>query len=112
MNRLPLNGDLELVRAALAEVDALERGLARQLGGLRRLVRRFVEVSAERPDGALDVDVGCRGCGVAIVQPEGGGRRIWCGEPCRHRHRRRTRAGRERSAKMVPDTQREEAPWS
>ncbi|CAN5764899.1 hypothetical protein BH23ACT2_BH23ACT2_01600 [soil metagenome] len=33
-------------------------------------------------------DNGCRGCGAELPQPVTGGRRLWCGETCRRRHRR------------------------
>lgn len=31
---------------------------------------------------------GCRGCGAALPVQSGGRPRVWCGEPCRRRHRR------------------------
>lgn len=36
----------------------------------------------------VQVDDGCRGCGAELAQPVTGGRRLWCSELCRRRHRR------------------------
>ena len=32
-------------------------------------------------------DEGCRGCGGPLPEQPAGRPRIWCGEPCRRRHR-------------------------
>lgn len=48
---------------------------------VRRAARRLLDL----PDHS---DGGCRGCGAELPQPPSGGKRLWCSEQCRRRHRR------------------------
>ncbi len=53
-------------------------------------IRRGTSVLLEVPTTITDpTAVTCAGCGTPIDQPANGGRRKWCRDACRTRHRRR-----------------------
>jgi hypothetical protein len=78
----PMNDRLRKARMlAWIASDLDRRGLV-YAGFVRQCARSWLEVPEHR-------DHGCRGCGAELTQPATGRRRVWCGEACRSRTRRR-----------------------
>lgn len=72
----------ELARSlALVAADLDDRGY-RFAGVVRQAARTLIAAPVPTTED------GCRGCGRALDQPVTGGRRLWCSERCRRRHRR------------------------
>lgn len=80
--RGPDVSDLELARLGALVAAELDQLGYRSTGVVRHMARRLSEPASGPTEG------GCHGCGVELAQPTNGGRRLWCTESCRRRHRR------------------------
>lgn len=72
----------DLARLGAMTAADLEQKGYRGAGIVRALARAVIDL----PEAADDD--GCSGCGAELPQPPSGGKRLWCSEQCRRRHRR------------------------
>jgi len=78
--------DLDLARLGVKAAAQLDRLGYPGSGIVRQLAQRVNDLATTST--STTSTAGCRGCGAVLDQPATGGRRLWCTERCRRRHRR------------------------